>query len=519
LTYLSSGYIVHYMSFVRRVKRGDKVYLAEVRSKRIGKKVVQEHIRYIGREADGKTILSSSVSDVSIESVKVYGPLLVLNGIAREIELSSMLGAFGDEILSLVYAHCLDYKSVNQMPSWFERTDLNVLLDLEGLTEDRLLRALDSLESQDSTLLQRRIFEKVKQVYALNDKGIVYDVTNTYFYGKKCPLGKYGKDKEGVKGRPLIQIALGVTKLKGVPVVHKVYEGNVHDSRTLRDMLTDLRQFDFKEGYIVFDRGISSGKNQDEIKDLEWKVICGLPLNSTLKRFLSPFVAKNGFLDYKNRIRLKKTVFYAIVRRFTLAGIPGKLVMCFNEQQRKDLRESRYDEISHARKLLQKGKRIKQGLEIFFDSEGNMIPKKLRQAEKFDGYSVIFTTARLPREQIVKIYFDKDLVEKAFQSLKGVIKLQPIRHWLYNRVISHVFVCYLSYLLLTLLRIKLEPLDLSPVKALRELETMYKIYMFDANKGLKISKVVTLTKKQEKVLKAIDKRLLDEVDDRLQPEK
>ena len=60
---------------------------------------------------------------------------------------------------------------------------------------------------------------------------------------------------------------------------------------------------------------------------------------------------------------------------------------------------------------------------------------------------------------------------------------------------------------------------MSPVKALRELETMYKIYMFDANKGLKISKVVTLTKKQEKVLKAIDKRLLDEVDDRLQPEK
>ncbi len=48
----------------------------------------------------------------------------------------------------------------------------------------------------------------------------VYDVTNTYFYGKKCPLAKCGKDKEGVKGRPLIQIGLGVTKQKGVPVVH-----------------------------------------------------------------------------------------------------------------------------------------------------------------------------------------------------------------------------------------------------------------------------------------------------------
>ena len=101
------------------------------------------------------------------------------------------MGTFGDGILSLVYAHCLDYKSINQMPRWFERTDLNMLLDLDGLTEDRLLKALDYLESQDSTLLQKDIFEKVKKIYELNDKGLIYDVTNTYLYGKKCPLGKW----------------------------------------------------------------------------------------------------------------------------------------------------------------------------------------------------------------------------------------------------------------------------------------------------------------------------------------
>ncbi len=66
------------MSFIREVKRGDNIYLAEVRNKRVGKKVVQEHIRYIGKKADGKTILSCSI--------------------------------------------------------FFERTDLNMLLDLDGLT-------------------------------------------------------------------------------------------------------------------------------------------------------------------------------------------------------------------------------------------------------------------------------------------------------------------------------------------------------------------------------------------------
>jgi len=501
------------MSFVREIKRGDKIYLAEVRNKRVGGKVVQEHIRYIGKKADGKTILSSSISDVSVDSVKVFGPLLVLNTIAEEIGLSSMLGPFGNEILSMVYAHCLDYESINRMPRWFERTDLNMVLGLDSLTEDRLLKALDSLESQDPIALQIGIFDRVKKVYQLSDRGLVYDVTNTYFYGTKCSLAKYGKDKDGVKGRPLIQIGLCVTKQKGVPVVHRVYDGNIHDSRTLWDLLTDLRKFDYKKGYLLFDRGISSKKNQQEITSLKWKVICGLPLNPVLKRFLAPFIVKNEFLQYKNRVRLKKTVFYAIARPFVMAEVPGKLVMCLNEQQRKDLRESRYDEIHNAQRLLQQGKTIKQGLDRYFDADGDVILKEVHKAEKYDGYSVIFTTASLAKDQIVKMYFDKDLVEKAFQSLKGVTKLRPIRHWLYNRVTAHVFICYLSYLLLTLMQIKLEELDITAPQALKELCTMYRVHMRDTRKDFKITKVVTLTKKQEAIVKAIDRKLLKEIDE------
>ena len=132
--------------------------LAEVENKRVNGRVVQRHIRYVGKEADNKTILSASISDISIDKVKLYGPLLVLDYLAKEIELSTILGDFGDEILSLVYAHCLDYNSINQMPRWFERTDLNMILNLEEVTEFRLLRALDDLESQESGRLQKAMF-------------------------------------------------------------------------------------------------------------------------------------------------------------------------------------------------------------------------------------------------------------------------------------------------------------------------------------------------------------------------
>ena len=155
------------MSFIRKHRVGGRIYLEEVESKRVKGKVVQQHLRYIGKEADGKTILSASISNVEVDQVKLYGPLLVLHHLATEIGLAEILGGYGREILSLVYAHCLDYRSINQMPAWFERTDLALLLNLEGLTEKRLLNALDSLETQDPEALQRRIFESVRKVYAL----------------------------------------------------------------------------------------------------------------------------------------------------------------------------------------------------------------------------------------------------------------------------------------------------------------------------------------------------------------
>jgi len=172
------------MSFTRKIKKGDRIYLAEVENQWINGKVKQKHIRYIGKEVDGKTILSSSISNIEIDQVKLYGPLLVLNQLATEIQLDEHLGEYAAEILSLVYAHCLDYKSINQMERWFERTDLNMMLPLEKLTEDRLLKALDSIEEFDLQELQKSIFESVQSYYQLKDTGIIYDVTNITYTGE-----------------------------------------------------------------------------------------------------------------------------------------------------------------------------------------------------------------------------------------------------------------------------------------------------------------------------------------------
>lgn len=499
------------MSFIRRIKRDGKVYLAEVESVRVGDKVVQRHIRYVGKEVNGETVITCAINDLKVEHIKVFGPLLILNDLAKSIGLHDLLGDYSQEILSMVYAHCLDYQSLNQMSSWYDRTDLNLILDLKGLTEARLVGALDSLEKMDPTAIQKTIFDKVKEVYNIRGSGVVYDVTNTYLYGKKCSLAKFGKDKEKRKGYRLIQVGLGVTQKEGIPVFHKVFNGNIHDSRTFADSVTEFKAYGIKDGLVIFDRGVSSKGNQREIFNLDWKVICGLSLDNNLKTILRNLKYKENFLEFKNRVKLKSTTFYVKSMRHEIDGIEGKLAFCFNEHLKKEIKESRYEEVVYAQSLLAKGKAIKSDLQKFFGKGGRLITKRLTIAEEFDGYSSIFTTDEISDENLVKIYFDKDLVEKAFQSLKGIIKLRPIRHWLYNRVIAHVFICYLSYLLLSLLKLKLKSLEMSPIVALRELETLYKVYARDSKKDFAFTKTVALTRLQEKILKAVNKKLISQM--------
>jgi len=504
-----SGYISHYMSFVRKIKKGDKIYLEEVETCRVAGKVVQRFIRYVGKQADGRTILSTSLSDVEVDAVKLYGPLLVLHHLATEIGLDQLLGTYSPEILSMVYAHCLDYRSLNQMPSWFERTDLNFLLPLEDLTEKRLVGALDHLEALDAETWQRTLFEQVCRHYQLRPSGVIYDVTNTYLYGHHCPLAKPGRDKEKVKGRPLIQIGLGVTQAEGFPLFHKVFDGNVHDARTLHDLVTLFGRYDLGPGLFIYDRGIVSGHNLKAIKHLHWDTLCGVPLHTELKAFWRPWIDSPNLLHWSHRQRVGSTVFYTVAQSYRLDGVRGKLVLCLNERQQRELREGRRDEILYARHRLAQGQAIKPGLESFFDARDRLLSVRLAAAEAFDGYSCLFCTRALPPEKMLSLYFDKDLIEKAFHSLKGITQLRPVRHWLAERVHAHVFVCYLAYLLLTLLKYRLRETEFSAESALVELGSMYKVYLRDSQHRFKLSRTVTLTKRQETILKKIHPTLLE----------
>ncbi len=504
LTFHIVVYIIYTMSFIRKIKKGDSVYLAEVENRRIGGKVIQKHIRYVGKEVDDRPILTGSVERASVDKVTIYGPLLVLDQVAKQIELKEALGEYGDYLLSLAYAHCISPDSLRGMTEWYQETEISNLLDIPQITYKKLVEAIDSLDGRDGEEVQERIFSRLRDVLELSPSGYLYDITNIYFYGVCCALAKKGHNAEG-RNQPQIHIGLAITKEDGIPIFHKVFEGNIFDSKTLPDILLHLRRHEIKHVCLVWDRGVSSKLNIREARGMGFDVICGLALKMALKK-VADSVLEDDIVSMRYRVRLRSATFYVKKQRYEVEGIKGYIAVCVNEKQRQAIRERRYDEIDQALKLLKEKKAIKAGLRKYI--KGNKINHRaLQSAERYDGVSVIFSTRNLSAEEMVKGYFDKDRLEKAFRCLKNFLEMDKVRFWLANRVRGHIFVCYLAYLLLSVLEYRLKGSAISAVDALETLESMYKVYLTDPKSKNKFVKTVTLSKKQEEILREINPTL------------
>lgn len=493
------------MAFTRRIKKGNSVYLAEVENQRIGGRVVQKHVRYIGKEVDDKPILTGSVERSSVDKVTIYGPLLVLAEIANQIDLAGALGDYGDYLLSLAFAHCVAPDSLKGMSQWYQKTEISALLDIQQLTYKKLVEAIDSLEGINADKAQERIFRRVKGVLALSPSGYFYDITNIYFYGICCPLAKKGQNPEG-RNQPQIQIGLAITKEEGIPIFHKVFEGNIFDSKTLPDILLHLNSQEIKGVCIVWDRGVSSKLNIGEAKGMGFDVLCGLALKPGLKKVVDKVLEEN-IVSMKYRVRLKSATFYVKKQRHEVEGVRGYIAVCINERERQAIRERRYDEIDNALKLLQEGKPIKTGLRKYI-KRNKVNHEALRLAERYDGISVIFSSRNLDAEEMIKGYFEKDRLEKSFRCMKGFLEMDKVRFWLAHRVKGHIFVCYLAYLLLSVLEYRLKGSGMSAADALETMEWVYKVYLTDPKSKNRFVKTVTLSKQQEEILKKVNPLLL-----------
>ena len=70
---------------------------------------------------------------------------------------------------------------------------------------------------------------------------VLYDVSSSYFEGTRCPLAKFGHNRDGKKGKLQVNYGL-LTDRRGCPVAVSVHEGNTGDTKTLLPQLEKLQR-------------------------------------------------------------------------------------------------------------------------------------------------------------------------------------------------------------------------------------------------------------------------------------
>jgi transposase len=122
------------------------------------------------------------------------------------------------------------------------RSDLDELLCAEfSRVSDNILHHTADRLWEHREVIEAQLSAKTRDLFSLDEKRILYDLTNRYFESPKreSAIGKYGKSKEKRMDCPLVTLAL-VVDGHGFPKRSRIFEGNISEPGTLWGILEAL---------------------------------------------------------------------------------------------------------------------------------------------------------------------------------------------------------------------------------------------------------------------------------------
>jgi Transposase DDE domain len=401
-----------------------------------------------------------------------HGHVAAVVGTARKLGLPALLGTTRsrerDLVEALIAARLLDpcskLATARALGAETEESSLGESLGVTDTDEDALYEAMDWL------LARQGRAEQALARRHLTDGGLVlYDVTSTYFEGRKCPLAKFGHSREGRPDK--LQIVFGLlTNGEGCPVAVEVFEGNTGDPKTLPAQIKKIRErFAIARVVLVGDRGmLTEARLRQDLRPIE-----GLDWITALRAPALQALAAGGTLQLSLFDQQD-------LAEITHPDYPGeRLIVCKNpllaeERARKrgELLEATQRELATIAAATARGKRPLRGQARIALRVGKVLGRRkvgkhftleitdtsfraardeaaIAREAALDGVYVLRTSVavdRLPTAEAVRSYKRLAAIERAFRSLKTVdLKVRPIHHRKADRVRAHVFLCMLAY--------------------------------------------------------------------------
>lgn len=425
------------------------------------------------------------VKKLRVEHLRQFGgPWLALE-LIRKLELDQFLQRVmprGRETvpwaissLVLTIGRLLNPSSeLHTAEQWYPKTALPDLLGLpvEKVDDNRLYRALDKLlphKAELETHLKRRLGELFDLEYDL----LLYDVTSTYFEGQAQanPLAQRGYSRDQRSDCKQVCIGLVVSRC-GMPLGYEVFAGNTADVTTVEHVVETMEaRYGKSDRVWVMDRGMVSEDNLEFLQDGERRYIVGTP-KSMLKKFerelldenwhairdglevklcASPDGKTETFILCRSRDRAHKEA--AMVRRFEqrIEERLTRMAARCEKQNRDPMKVER--EIGRLLGQNTRAARLFEvNVETTADGHARIAWKKLAAARDWaalsEGCYLLRTNiADWTDEELWKAYIQLTEAEAAFRIHKSDLSIRPIWHQKEDRVLAHILVCFLAYVL------------------------------------------------------------------------
>jgi transposase len=192
--------------------------------------------------------------------------------------------SWGEEQVSLAMTHIISravYPASELKTASFIK-DNSAITEVTGhdrgkITKDRLYKISHELyRAKDE--LENYLSKRTNELFDLDDKIILYDLTNTYFEGQllNSKFAKFGRSKEKRKDARLVVLAVVINR-EGFLKYSNIFEGNMADSKTLETIVAHLGHRTSCSGrkpIVVIDAGIATEENLCMLKERQYDYMC-----------------------------------------------------------------------------------------------------------------------------------------------------------------------------------------------------------------------------------------------------
>ena len=382
--------------------------------------------------------------------------------------------------------------------------------------------------------------------YELELDSLFYDPTNFFTFSKgseESELLQFGHSKENRNGCRLVNYSLLCARESGVPLMHETYAGNVQDAkefkqvpRRIADRLLALGR-DPERITLVFDKGNHSKDAFaaiDEIglgfiasrKNSTHKDLLHVPRDKFTKMILPITKKAVEYFKSTKRIYQKDRILYVILD----PEKQKKHAIKFGERlEKKVLEIKEYFKDRLNVKMWSKKDAVEKKLKSMvgkrplvdvintevLGTDSNMtltvlIDEKARKTHEATlGRTILFTNREdWTPEAVIWAYREQYVVEHAFRDMKSptVIAVRPMYHHADASVRAHVFLCVISLLLLSLLRLKLarKSVPTSYDELLHELRSIHALKILASPKAKPLWKLEKIPKTASRFFRALN---------------